>query len=1327
MFQKYNGILRGVGSRQVESEREGRGQVPFDKIEKALGNMYTTTLHVINSAIIKLSKLTVADKVYRGISSRVLPKSMKVKDEYSVRGGVEFGFMSCSRERGEAMKYARGASTTGDGRTPPAILIEMQMGMIDRGADFSWLSQYPHEREVLFAPLTGIEIVNTAIDNDVLVVSVRPSVNLNSLVIEDVIAKMQRSHMQLVELLTSDLRFAGVPADALMPLTMLKVEVDLSDASMFNSTHYYREATNRALERQGQVFSLLADEHSLSSQMDMSMLKRTALIAAQAGKHDLAIRILLRAQKAAGGRHVATGKPELSDGGKGASAGAQLKQYRERLDALTCPDGTSEESLDLFAVAKSLCYDGLQQPWPATLVSLGMRAAHTDESKAGGGHSSSSSTATELRLPLDLLATLFAALAERDDPFAVDSEVLMFDVKARGRSGSSLFDGGVKARYPPEGGAGVTFDIQKRDDSLAKGVPEQSVVAEDHASGIGAALRVAASLGEADIVASLVQAKASVYRCDAQANTAMIIAAEAGHSDVCRVLIEHSPGLMELGDFRNRQRQSAYDLAVGNRRVAVLRLLRPQESDKAIDRAKYDSFVAEVQRRYEADPHNKPDWEETFPGGKLGELDVAKRPDEGFTLLMVACRAPRSEAMLSLIEHILADETTADVNAESKSHCTALTICAEEGRADLIKMLLAKGADATWEYSPPKDGATGTSPLSWAVVFGHADCCRLLIDAKANIDLERHKNGKTKNAEGKEVPDPTVNKDKRTLLMLASMSGHAEIATLLLDEKRKESEEAMLNYLNRHNFAVESALTFCVRYGLSEVAKVLLDRGISFEHELVKPYWTSLHRSAGNGHESTVRQLLRAVETRFGHETAQRLLDHKGNGITALHAAANSDYAGMVQLLIEKGADPTLADADGATPLFATARLGQTGAMRVLLKDQHASARNSTGGLNTMAVVAKATEERPYPLKRTPLMAACQMEIEDSVRPLLKAPGIDLSCTECDGHGDGGDDALAIVVRTKNETLLRLLLSARAPGNLERALSIASAQFQKYKEEEEALQQGSQAASAARGPPGAVLRSSADPWGGSMMSVITSTGGATARYSPESPIGQALIMQRLLEQKMQAVQIKQQRKSERELALRRQASKVVKQQDQLVVDPDIHLLFDASSPLALTFKKQYSGQLVPPRPTAQDLQNRSTKTGRVHVFNGIVTQIGPYGGIFLRVGCSPIEDWMLMWRTLMKYVTMLVQREADRDRKYWVRDCTAPMEHAWHARDAQATVHPSRTPAPHPPPTHPPHTLRMSLTPSPCLPLTPPPHSSPSLRRGAPRSARTARRASPST
>ena len=44
-------------------------------------NRYTTTLHAINSAIIKLSKLTVAHKVYRGISGMGLPNEFWIHNE----------------------------------------------------------------------------------------------------------------------------------------------------------------------------------------------------------------------------------------------------------------------------------------------------------------------------------------------------------------------------------------------------------------------------------------------------------------------------------------------------------------------------------------------------------------------------------------------------------------------------------------------------------------------------------------------------------------------------------------------------------------------------------------------------------------------------------------------------------------------------------------------------------------------------------------------------------------------------------------------------------------------------------------------------------------------------------------------------------------------------------------------------------------------------------------------------------------------------------------------------------------------------------------------
>ena len=102
-------------------------------------NLYVTTLHCINSAVVKGGKLTRVCKVYRGISNSRLPKAFTQRSAHGVRGGVENAFTSTSKERDVALAYA---SAGGAG-----MLLEIQMGMIDRGADLSWLSQYPHESE----------------------------------------------------------------------------------------------------------------------------------------------------------------------------------------------------------------------------------------------------------------------------------------------------------------------------------------------------------------------------------------------------------------------------------------------------------------------------------------------------------------------------------------------------------------------------------------------------------------------------------------------------------------------------------------------------------------------------------------------------------------------------------------------------------------------------------------------------------------------------------------------------------------------------------------------------------------------------------------------------------------------------------------------------------------------------------------------------------------------------------------------------------------------------------------------------------------------------
>ena len=52
--------------------------------------------------------------------------------------------------------------------------------------------RYPHEREILFAPLTGLEVQGSRVEGSVLVVEVKLSVNLTSLRIEQVIGKRKK-------------------------------------------------------------------------------------------------------------------------------------------------------------------------------------------------------------------------------------------------------------------------------------------------------------------------------------------------------------------------------------------------------------------------------------------------------------------------------------------------------------------------------------------------------------------------------------------------------------------------------------------------------------------------------------------------------------------------------------------------------------------------------------------------------------------------------------------------------------------------------------------------------------------------------------------------------------------------------------------------------------------------------------------------------------------------------------------------------------------------------------------------------------------------------
>ena len=123
MFMQYNKRLRDIVM-NLGNNKQQPSQSPSPKGEAV--QQYTTTIHVINGAVLKLSKLSEAATVYRGISGGQLPLVFIRENDDGIKGGVEVGFMSTSTNRDVAEQYS--GAKTDDGKL--SIIIEMQQGMV---------------------------------------------------------------------------------------------------------------------------------------------------------------------------------------------------------------------------------------------------------------------------------------------------------------------------------------------------------------------------------------------------------------------------------------------------------------------------------------------------------------------------------------------------------------------------------------------------------------------------------------------------------------------------------------------------------------------------------------------------------------------------------------------------------------------------------------------------------------------------------------------------------------------------------------------------------------------------------------------------------------------------------------------------------------------------------------------------------------------------------------------------------------------------------------------------------------------------------------------
>eukprot|EP01051_Picozoa_sp_SAG22_P005799 SAG22_NODE_357_length_11761_cov_2.572115_6_plen_1079_part_00 len=270
MFTLYNSVLRAYGNKTqpgfVLSHLSNFSGMP-------VAGRFVTTIHSVNSGILKCSRLQPACKIYRGISGMHLPDSFLDKNAYNVQGGVEYGFMSCTTDINIAITYAAGGE-----QHNASTLMEADMGMVDRGAALDWLSQYPKEREILLPPLTAIEVLkqeekpikdlvaaqassghSTPRNGlSVNVVSTRLNCNMLSHTLDRLKEIRKKQVIELSKLIARELRVdngaTGPDIDARREsLSGLQKSIDAENCERFNDNAKFTEYINSALAQLPQL------------------------------------------------------------------------------------------------------------------------------------------------------------------------------------------------------------------------------------------------------------------------------------------------------------------------------------------------------------------------------------------------------------------------------------------------------------------------------------------------------------------------------------------------------------------------------------------------------------------------------------------------------------------------------------------------------------------------------------------------------------------------------------------------------------------------------------------------------------------------------------------------------------------------------------------------------------------------------------------------------------------------------------------------------------------------------------------------------------------
>ena len=241
-----------------------------------------------------------------------------------------------------------------------------------------------------------------------------------------------------------------------------------------------------------------------------------------------------------------------------------------------------------------------------------------------------------------------------------------------------------------------------------------------------------------------------------------------------------------------------------------------------------------------------------------------------------------------------------DANSGISAEDASLLKAASEGDADMVKRMLAQGADIE-----ARDYKAGNTPLIWASFNGQLKAIKVLVERGAKLDavsVDGHK----------------------TALLLAAYGGHADTVTYLLQRGAR---------INQANARGDTGIAIASFMNRTAVVDSLLLRRADLSLCSRDLRYTPLHLAAHKGHEVILEKLLVDGVAAKTVINAQDRDGHTPFMLAVLHNRTSA-AAFLLQHAQEHGVELNRKEKKGNTALALAVDKGHLGLVELLLADE---------------------------------------------------------------------------------------------------------------------------------------------------------------------------------------------------------------------------------------------------------------------------------------------------------------------------------------------------------------------------------------------------------